>query len=207
MRSTAGAALSPRRQFLMPVAEVADLATAELVVRLWPRVSGSQAMLQVGIDQSADDDVRRWAAMLLDRTVSTRGLESVAVWSESFSPAALPVLLRGVDVMITPHVTSAAIRWWPPLRDLGGILVAPEHSVSLDWPDDALLRVPISATGAMSGAALGETLKRLCAASSLSAHRDQIDAAAARLTSPLALADQLADRITRVLDAQPSRPA
>ena len=205
LRSGAGRALRTRRTVLLPVASLVDVAVAELVVRLWPRVRGDDADLAIRIRRQADSAVFAWAESLIQRLHTTRGLESISVWSEDFAPMARAAVLRTADILLLPSNSAVSLAWWTSARDLELAVIAPLHAHTSRWPDDAVTRVPLGPAGTMSGSALGEALKRLCTTDALVACREAMRRAAAQTISPDASAERLAERVAERLALVRSR--
>jgi glycosyltransferase involved in cell wall biosynthesis len=205
LNSTGGVTLAPRRRVFLAVSTPKDVAAAELTVRLWPRVSGSAAELAIRIDRESADTVREWGASLARRTRETRGLEHVSVWEERFALASIPSLLRRADVLLVPDVTVVTPTWLALARELGCAVIAPEHPLLVDWPQDTVWRVGVGTGVTLSGAQLAPALSALCTTDALHVRRAAMRAFAAAFPTPDAIAALLVARVVALVQAREAR--
>ena len=197
MRSTAGVSVQPARLVVLPVADTDDRATADLVVRLWPSARTADATLRIVVDELAEASVRSWAEALARRAAATRALDSISIWIEPCTSHSMPALVRGACALLLPRVSARAMRWWSPLFELGGTLIAPDHPLTRDLSPTNVRVVQPGPNGIMHSGGMAEQLGRTLRANA-NANADAAAADASTSLTDLAnCAEILAQHIVR----------
>ncbi len=187
-----------RTMILLPVLDAADIAGAELVLRVWQRVvtPSTPARLQLLVANDASDALVAWGAELTSRMLTGRlapGLTAEVLVAE-VNDATLPSYVRAADVVIVPGDIDLSV--WHTTLACGRALVVPDTADAEPLRDaEAAWVVRQGAHGMMAGADLMACLRELLNALEVARRGGQARRYAEGLPSFGAVAREMTERI------------
>lgn len=192
---------------VFPVFTTGDVAGAELMMRLWPRVAPLKSTLSIRVARDGDAAVRTWADHVSTRMQGARADTASLSWMSGAADA-IVAQLRQADVLVVASESAQARMWSTTQCALGGTLILPtDMDIGSDATRDvqgSIWRVAPGSNGSLSGTSLTDALREAARARTHERRRTSRAAYEECMGSAHEAAQSLAARVRDVLLAPPA---